>query len=183
MRVERGEEIVGDRTDEAPPFAQVIAELDRQIVADVDPQAGGQLRARTSQGLPPPIAAIVEQQHLGRPAGRPVEPDTRGQHAGVVQHDDVARADQVGQVAGVAVLHRSPTEGCVDEQTRRVALDERVLGDAFGRELVVELVEEHAWSASRTGRATRCRRLSRSARPCRGGDTPPPSPRARGACA
>ena len=59
------------------------------------------------------------------------------EHPGGVEHQQVPRLEQVGQVADDPVLGldaRAP----VDEQPGRVALGQRVLGDALLGELVVE---------------------------------------------
>jgi hypothetical protein len=71
-----------------------------------------------------------------------MEQETRRQYACVVDDDEVARFQQSGEVAHVTVLGR--LEGtAIDEQAGAVTWLQRVLGDAIGRQRVVELRHLH----------------------------------------
>ena len=118
--------------------------------------AVAQLAGRAHERLPVAPARVLrlEQQHLGLAAGRPLQPQAGRDHLRLVDDDDVAGPEQVGQVGDGAVLGRRAPP--VDEQAGGVAGLDRDLGDALGRQLVVEVVEAHGaaryGSASITGR-------------------------------
>ena len=63
---------------------------------------------------------------------------SRQQHLGVVDHDEVARLQQVGQIPNMTVLD---VVASVDEQTGGVTRLDRLLRDALGREIVVDVGE------------------------------------------
>ena len=95
-------------------------------------------------GVAPYIRAVgerLEQQHLGRATGLAAQAQSRRDHLGVVDHEQVTVAEQVGQVAHVAMLGRRAPP--VDQQTRRVPRLDRVLGDALVGQLVVDVGESH----------------------------------------
>ena len=94
--------------------------------------------------------ARLEQQDLGRAARRPPQPQAGRDDLRLVDDDDVAVAQQVGQVGDGAVLGRRAPP--VDEQAGGVARLDRHLGDARRRQLVVELVEAHAERVRTAGR-------------------------------
>ena len=66
--------------------------------------AGAQLLAGADQTLPKALPLVGEQQHLTHAAGGPVADEAGGQHPGVVQHQTVPRAEELGQLIEVMVL-------------------------------------------------------------------------------
>ena len=82
-----------------------------------------------------------EQQHLGLPTRRPLQAQPGGDHLRLVDHDDVAGLEQVGELGDRAVLGWGAA--AVDEQARRVTGLDRQLGDALRRQVVVEVGEAH----------------------------------------
>src|SRR5438045_9466506 len=86
--------------------------------------------------------------------------EARGQHAGVVEDEQVAGAQQLGQVGETAVLDRA-RRAVEHEQPARAALRERRLRDQLARQFVVEFASQHGakFYATRRTRARR-RRLS-----------------------
>src|SRR6185369_8498696 len=62
-------------------------------------------------------------------------------HAGVVEYQHVARAQEAGQVAHAAILERPLAAH--HQHARRVARAGRPQGDAFGRKIEVEQVYAH----------------------------------------
>ena len=98
---------------------------------------------RAHEGLPRRRRRIdlLEQEDLDGAAGGPAQAQPRRQDPGVVDDDDVAGSEQVGEVGDGAVL--GGPAPAVDEQPGGVARLDRDLGDALGRQVVVELVEPH----------------------------------------
>src|SRR5262249_9816710 len=72
----------------------------------------------------------------------PPPDDPGGQDAGVVQDQQVARIEQVGQVAEV-VMANLTRRSVHDEQARGVAFRGRLLGDQVRGQVVIEQVREH----------------------------------------
>ncbi len=118
-----------------PPLPQVVADLDRQPRAGHD-RARHQPLRWPYECLPPSVGPLLEEQHLDRtPRVTPAE-EPRRQHPGVVDHHEIARREQLRQVADEAVLHPVTP---VDQQAGRVPLLPRALGDGLGRQLVVDV--------------------------------------------
>ena len=90
----------------------------------------------------------------------------RRQHPGVVDDDDVAGAQEIGKVGDRPVVGRRAPP--VDEQPGSVARLDRHLGDALRRQLVVELLQPHAVTATGYECATICARDDQARRA--GGD-------------
>ena len=67
--------------------------------------------------------------------------ETRGDHAGVVEHEHVARAQQVGQVADVAL---GQALGGGDEEAGAVARRRGAKRDPLIRQREVELAKTHS---------------------------------------
>ena len=77
-----------------------------------------------------------------RSAGTPRQAQTGRDHLRLVHDQQVAGAEQLGELADSPVFGGSRT--AIDEQPRRVSWLDRHLGDPVGRQLVVELVQPHA---------------------------------------
>ena len=114
----------------------------------VQDRPGRQLARRPDERLPdtPVGVARFEQQHLAGTAGGPAQPQAGRDDPRVVDDDEVARPQQVGQVADVAVLRRGAAT--VDEQPGGVAWLDRLLGDQRRVEVVVEVLEAHQRQAT-----------------------------------
>ena len=77
-------------------------------------------------------------QRLHRAAGGLVAMQTRADHPRVVEHQQIARLQQAGQIAEGAVHQRL---GAAVEQARAAALRSGVLGDQLGGQCVIEVRE------------------------------------------
>jgi hypothetical protein len=106
------------------------------------PGAGRQATAGADQRLPGPLAHPLQQQDLGRAAGRLAQAQAGGQHAGRVDDQHVAGPDERGQV-GDAAVGRRRARAAVDQQPGRVARLDGVLGDGLLGQLVVDVGDLH----------------------------------------
>ena len=105
--------------------------------------ARSQLAGRAHERLPEATRAVgrFEQQHLGCAARPPGEAEAGRDHLGLVDDEQVAGTEELGEVTHDAVIGwRGST---VDQQPRRVARLDGHLGDAVGGQLVVELIQPH----------------------------------------
>ena len=115
----------------------------------------------TAQCLPPTVLDGLEQQDLARTTALPSDRNPGGQHPGVVQHDQVTRADQRRQVPHHPVLGFD-TRALIDEQPRGVARFDRGLGDAVLGEVVVELLGPHRGTEVAVDPAESCAAIERA---------------------
>ena len=99
-------------------------------------------RAAAHERLPLAVAALREQQQLEPPAARPAAAHAGRDDARIVQHEQVAGAEQPRQRRTVLVRERLGLASD-HEQPRRRALGRRLLGDQLGRQRVVEVVQPH----------------------------------------
>ena len=108
-----------------------------------DDRAGPQRLRRASQGEPVPASERLDEQKLHLSA-RPflVTAKPRRNHLGVVDDEEVALAQQIGEVADGSVRGRPLCPG-KHEEPRGVALGERGLGDELLGQLVVERRDVH----------------------------------------
>ena len=106
--------------------------------------APAQLAGRAHERLPRAACTVgrLEQQHLGRAAGAAGETEAGRDHLRLVDDEQVAGAEDLGEVMHRAVvgLRRPP----IDQQSRRVPRFDGHLGDAIGGQVVVELLQPHA---------------------------------------
>ena len=125
-----------------------------QVGADLEAQAApgrlhhvtqAQLAGGPAQHLPPPVLTLLQQQHLTTPAGVTGDGHPGGQHTGVVEHHQVTRTHQPGQVADVEVFRLHPGAPVHQEPGPVTGLHRR-LGDGLRGQGVVEVVGAHgAW--------------------------------------
>ena len=140
---------VVQRPHQPPTTVELAAHLESQLAAGRG--VGGplaQLARRTTQRLPPPVVGRFEQEDLAGSAALAAHGDARRQDPGVVQHDQVARPDERGQLRDDVVLGREPGPP-VDQEARRVTRLGGRLRDAILGEVVVELVGPHPVPAAR----------------------------------
>ena len=119
----------------------------RDRLAERRPPAG------VREDLPQPRRLIDPQkQSLPLPAGGGAPADEPGgHHPRVVDDDEVARREDLRQIADAAVMQRA-RRPVHDEQPRRGPVGERLLGDEVGGQVVVvEIGVGHA--LNRSGRA------------------------------
>ena len=129
--------------------------------------------AGAQQRLPPsPVGGRrFEQQDLRRSSRVTPEPQTRRDDPGLVQHEEVAVAQEFRQVADVTMFGRC--RATVDEQAGAVARLDRRLGDAIVGQVVVEVGDLHRPEATaanlvRSGPdPKRTERISRTGWRCR----------------
>ena len=124
------------------PAAVVVALLgsSEDIAAELDEVAFVQALGVADEGLP---AAQVDPLVERSPQFRRAAPALKlgGNHAGVVEHQHVARAQQARQVA-----HGQVSEGPLPwhvQQARGIARARRAQGDPFGRKLEIEAIDAH----------------------------------------
>ncbi len=109
------------------------------------------------QRLPPAFGPTFEQEHLHGAAGVLAQVQPGGDHPGVVDHEQVAGVEQVGQVGHGAVLDRSGRP-VVHQEPGGVAGLHGVLGDRRRRQHVVELGGVHGVGDVGAGQAGGARR-------------------------
>ena len=83
---------------------------------------------RSRESLPEPVAGFFEEQDL---AARPLDPDPRRKHPGVVDNGELVRVELVGQLREAPVANLSCC-ALVDEQPRVIALVKGALRDQLG---------------------------------------------------
>ena len=89
------------------------------------------------------IVAAAQQQALHRPAARhPAAEQTRGKHARVVDDDEVARGEKVGQRREPSMCNGAGRAIQVKEP-RRAPIGGRLLRDQAGRQVEVEIADVH----------------------------------------
>jgi hypothetical protein len=103
------------------------------------------------QRLPASVRSTVEQQHLHGPAGGLDQAQPGGTDAGVVDDEEIAGTEQLGQV-GNPPMRRRPAGPFVDQQPGRVPWFDGGLGDGPLRQRVVEVGDVHRQRASPTAR-------------------------------
>jgi hypothetical protein len=120
----------GDETHAAAAVfvGRGVLHHDLQVGAGRDHGSRTKPLAGTQEGFPILPAEAPEEKDLGRPASRPLAEKARGEDSASVHHHEVARSEQVGQVAEEVVPagSRPPIE---DEQARGVALGQGLLRD------------------------------------------------------
>ena len=101
--------------------------------------ASGSLRwPRLADKLPVPLRSGTKEEALPLAARfDPLAAELGRNHFGVVQDDAVATADVIGEVADVGVVDR-PASAVDEHQPGVDPVMERLLGDEFGRKVVVE---------------------------------------------
>jgi len=138
---------------ERAEYQQVKADLHRKILDRLDlelPLERDQCHARPhaprrpQERLPEAVRALLEQQDLASPAGRPPDRDAGAQHAAAVDDDEIVRIEQVDEVVEAPVLDRSGA--MVHEQAGFVPARRRLLRDQLLGQRVVELVDTHRGS-------------------------------------
>ena len=127
--------------------AVLVLGLDRggEAAGEGEAVARPQPLGRPGEGEPAPAAQIADQQRLDRdvlPAGRAAAHalQSRRDHLGVVEDQQVAAAQQARQVAHRAVVQ---AVGRDIEQARRVARRDGPLGDQLVGQVEVEEVDAH----------------------------------------
>jgi len=98
--------------------------------------------ARPDQRLPHGAAVRAQQEQFDRPPVGPSAAEARRDHARVVEHEHVARAQELRQVAKRSVRYR-PIRAAQHEQPRAVPGGGRRLRDPVPGQGVVELREPH----------------------------------------
>ena len=86
------------------------------------------------------MAEIADQQRFDLATGRPRAEQAGRDHLGVVEDQQVAPAQQAGQVAHAAIVQ---TLWCHIEQPRRIPRRDGPLGDEVLRQLEVEEIDAH----------------------------------------
>jgi hypothetical protein len=112
----------------------------------------GELRGLEHR-LPAIVADRADKQRLDRLPGIEDAEQPRRENPGVVEHQDVAGLQILGDVQERAVL--DPAAGPIhDQEAGRVPFGSRLLRDQVRRKIVIEMAEEH-WYESLDLRAER----------------------------
>ena len=86
--------------------------------------------------------------------------ETRGQYAGVVQNEEIAGLEEVGEV-GEEVVAQGPGCSVEDQHAARSALGRRVLGDEFRGQVEAEVGDKH-WFKFSCGRGSGMRQKAKT---------------------
>lgn len=117
------------RTDKAFPFIGILLELASKENFDASLK-------KIARGR------IVRTQLLGLES-RTVSVKARGKHSRVVEDEQVIGLEKIGEIAKLPV-QKLPGGGGKMKQARVRAIGQRLLRDQFGREIVIEIGNEHA---------------------------------------
>jgi hypothetical protein len=143
----------GPEADETTPILEGrgIEDLDLEVGSDRDHRPRAKALAGTQEGLPVVSGEGANEQDLRGLAAGPLAEKTRGEDAAPVHHHEVARGQEVGQVAKgvVTAFARTPVE---NEKPRGVALGQGLLRDGRPGQRVVEVFYAHSRCGRRTGR-------------------------------
>ena len=159
VAVERGQHVGGDDLDHASTIVQPFTDDQPQIGAGDQFGAWRHPSAGTDERLPLSRRDLVEQEHLDRAPGVLLQAETGREHPGVVDHDHVARPEEIGQIGHRAVLGNRPGTP-VDQQPGGVARLDRMLGHCLVREVVIEVGRVHRTVDATSGRDSRPERRS-----------------------
>src|SRR6185503_11838625 len=99
--------------------------------------------ARPCKRLPDVSLDPFQKEHLGPPAGRPLQHQPRGQHPRVVDDQERFREELRREILESSVLD-DPRHAVEYEQSRLVPALEWKLGDELRGELVIKLRRLHA---------------------------------------
>ena len=144
-RLERALELgAGERRAHEPAsLPERLDRLDREASGlGLHAHAGAHAARGAHERLPEAVAALLEQQHLARPAARPAHGHAGAQHAAAVDDDEIGRVEQVDELGEAPVLDRPVA--AVHEQPRAVPVLGGPLRDQLAGQRVVELVDAHA---------------------------------------
>ena len=105
--------------------------------------AGLCLSARSGQALPLAVAKVAQQQHFDRTAGAAVAEQARREHARIVEHKAVVRAQELRQVIKV-VVGNGAGRFIQRQQPGSIAALERCLRDELLRQVKIKIRFFHA---------------------------------------
>ena len=112
----------------------------QRAVAEGQFRPGVRLSAGLRQALPNAAALVLEQQHFHRAHGRhTVAQQTRGKHARIVQHQAVARVQQIDKLVEMTVSDLSG-RAVQRHEPGGVAPLQRRLRDQLLRQVIVKIV-------------------------------------------
>jgi hypothetical protein len=111
-------------------------------VGEAQPGSGAGRLAGAHVGEKAPLAGLALDQHLGAPAARLARREPRLDHPGVVEHQQIARRQQLGEIGESAVGQR-PAGAVEHQQPARPALGERRLGNELLGQVEVEVARTH----------------------------------------
>ncbi|MBP1643046.1 MAG: hypothetical protein H6Q03_1715 [Acidobacteria bacterium] len=134
------------REDDAPASLLALAgHLGAQALGELEPDAGAGLAPRPHEAVPGDrVEALGEQQLDPRATRHPAREEPRREHARVVDHQQVARPQQVGELADRAVTRRVLR---VEDEQPAGAARERPLRDPVRGQLEVEVADQHGASS------------------------------------
>ena len=135
-----------------------VQDVDVEGVVHPDPGPGAKPAPRADHGLPRVVAQGSHEKDLSLTPFRSRAQEARGEHAASVRHHEVARLQQIGEVAEDVVAQRS-LPAIEDEQARGIAFGEGLLGDRLGGERVVEvgrLQNSFFWGEATGGTRPKC---------------------------
>ena len=100
--------------------------------------SGLELAAGAHQALPALVPLVHQQQHLAHAAGGAVADEPGRDHSGVIEHQTVPRAEELGQLIEVVVLHR-PGVLVQGEKPGGISPLQRGLGDELLGQVKVKI--------------------------------------------
>ena len=123
-----------------------FAGIARPLAVEDDRLADRELLGRTGEGAPAIIRLALVQHDLD--AGRGLAaiappPEPRGNDAGIVQHQGIARPQQLDEVTDAAILERLGRVGADDEQPRCVARTHGPQRNAFLGQIEIKETDVH----------------------------------------
>jgi hypothetical protein len=115
-----------------------------QIFGDFDHVPGPQAAPGSDERVPelPVVMVGAYEEDLGGPAAGSPAQKARRKDTAAVDHQQVARVQEVGQVAE-PVMAEAAGGAIEDEEPRRIALRQGLLRDELGRQVVVEEADVH----------------------------------------
>jgi hypothetical protein len=117
-----------------------------------DLRSGVQLLARVHQRLPPVGVRTADQQAFdGTARGVAAAEQPGWEDPGVVENEEVALAEELGQGADAGVGEDGAGRAVEHEKPRRLALGRGLLRNLVGREVKIEQGHVHADSVARQG--------------------------------
>ncbi len=107
--------------------------------------AGLEAGGGAEHDAPGVVVVLVEEEGFDAAAGGALAEEAGGDDAGVVEDEAIVGMEVLADIVEGAVVDLSGV-AVEDEEAGAVAWLDRVLGDAFGGEVVLELVQVHGWS-------------------------------------
>jgi hypothetical protein len=155
--------VIGALAEHTDPAAAIRSgglglDGDRCARGDLDPVARPEAASGPYQRFPAVVGEAPDQEHFRPAAAGAAAEQPGGEDPGTVEHDQISRREQLGQIAEDVMPERSVAP-IQDQQAGGVALRERLLGDRRLGQLVVEFPDSQNsffWGAWAGGTRPKC---------------------------